>query len=329
MEIEAAASINDPLISQQWGWYRIEADKAYDTGYRGAGVIIALLDTGVDSHHPDLAINIISGWNFVDNNDNTTDDDGHGTMVCGIIAAIANNGIGIAGVAPNVSVMPLKILSKSDENQAEINSAIRYAADHGAKVISMSFGGNYSKLSQTEEAAVDYAYRKGCVLVAGAGNDNSSELFYPAAYDQVIAVSAIDQNDQKAAFSNYGSYIDFCAPGVEILSTFRGGAYLNGSGTSFSTPFVTGVVALLLSKFPSLSNDDVFITLRSQAVDLGEEGWDQYYGWGLVDALAAVSQTAIPEFSGNNFLIVVITGTIIILISRRAIITSKRALVKI
>ena len=307
-----AISVNDPLVSEQWGWYRIKADKAYDTGYHGEGVVVAVLDTGVDSSHPDLAVNIIGGWNFVENNDNITDVDGHGTMVSGIIAAAANNGIGIVGVAPNVSIMPLKVLSESGENWAEINSAIRYAADNGARVISMSFGGNYSRLSRATEAAIDYAYGRGCVLVAGAGNDNSSELFYPAAYDHVIAVSAIDQMDKRASFSNYGGYIDFCAPGVDILTTIKGGEYTNGSGTSFSTPFVTGVVALMLSEYPYLSPDEVFATLRVQAEDLGEVGWDPYYGWGLVNAYSAVSQNAIPEFSNAVLFVLIVSGTMMI-----------------
>jgi len=307
-----AISVNDPLVSEQWGWYRIKADKAYDTGYHGEGVVVAVLDTGVDSSHPDLAVNIIGGWNFVENNDNITDVDGHGTMVSGIIAAAANNGIGIVGVAPNVSIMPLKVLSESGENWAEINSAIRYAADNGARVISMSFGGNYSRLSRATEAAIDYAYGRGCVLVAGAGNDNSSELFYPAAYDHVIAVSAIDQMDKRASFSNYGGYIDFCAPGVDILTTIKGGEYTNGSGTSFSTPFVTGVVALMLSEYPYLSPDEVSATLRVQVEDLGEVGWDPYFGWGLVNAYSAVSQNAIPESSNTVLFVLIISGTIMI-----------------
>jgi thermitase len=311
-----AATVNDALVSQQWGWYRIKADRAYDTGYHGAGVVVALLDTGVDMGHPDLAANIIGGWNFVDNNDNITDVDGHGTMVAGIVAALANNGIGIAGVAPNVSIMPLKVLS-GNETRVELNSAIRYAVDNGAKVIGMSFG-NYTALPQAAETAVDYAYRRGCVLVAGVGNDNSTEPFYPAAYDQVIAVSAIDQTNHRASFSNYGSYVDFCAPGVSVLTTTKGGIYSNANGTSFAAPFVTGVVALMLSKSPSLSPGEVVANLRIQAEDLGVIGWDQFYGWGLVDAYVAVSDAPIPEFSSVIFFVAVISVTAAILTLKRA-----------
>ena len=311
-------SLNDTSVAQQWGWYRIKADQALDTGYEGAGVVVALLDTGIDAGHPDLAANIISGWNFIDNNSNVTDVDGHGTMVAGIVAAVANNSIGIAGVAPKVSIMPLKVLSESDGSLIDVNSAIRYAADHGAKIIGMSLGGSYSRLSQAMENAIDYAYKRGCILVAGAGNDNSTEPFYPAYYDQVIAVSAIDQGDMKASFSNYGSYIDFCAPGVGILSTTKGGGYGYADGTSFATPFVTGVVALMLSKYPSMNADSVVAALRSQAEDLGLAGWDQYYGWGLVNAYAAVAPDPIPEFTSVVFLAAAVLVTTLIFVSKKA-----------
>ena len=310
----ATNSVNDPLVPDQWGWYRIKADKAYETGYHGGGVIIAVLDTGIDKDHPDLAANIVDGWNFVDNNDNVTDLDGHGTMVSGIIAAVANNGIGIAGVSPNVSIMPLKVLTTSGGSWIDLDRAIIRAADNGAKVIVMSLGGKYTVLSPATEAAIEYANRKGCILVAAAGNDNSSEPFYPAAYEEVIAVSAIDQNDEKAGFSNFGNYIDFCAPGVNILTTWKDGSYAYGSGTSFAAPFVAGVIALILSKHPELSAEDVIETLRLQAEDLGEEGWDQYYGWGLIDAYAAVSQTPIPEFSTFFSLVIIAVWTMTIML---------------
>ena len=315
--IVAASSVNDPLVSEQWGWYRIDVDKAYETGYRGSGVIVAVLDTGVDGDHPDISTNIIDGWNFVDNNDNVTDLDGHGTMVAGIIAAIANNGVGIAGVAPEVKIMPLKVLTSSGGNWIDLDRAIIRAADNGARVIVMSLGGKYSPLSLATKAAIDYAYRKGCILVAAAGNDNTSEPFYPAAYDEVIAVSAIDQNDIKAHFSNFGDYIDFCAPGVNIISTWKNGKYAYGSGTSFAAPYVAGVVALLLSKYPELSNEDVVATLRVYAEDLGEEGWDPYYGWGLINAYRVVSQTPIPEFPKLAPPILVMTITMLLILFKK------------
>jgi subtilisin family serine protease len=292
-----AFCINDPLLAEQWGWYRIEADRAYESGASASGVIVAVLDSGVNTSHPDLSGNIINGWNYVDNNDDVTDEDGHGTMVAGIIAAMANNSIGIAGVASNVSIMPLKVLSSSGGSWTDLDKAILRAAHSGARIITMSLGGEYSRPSMAIEAAINHAYQDGCLLVAAAGNDNNSEPFYPAACENVIAVAAIDQISIKAAFSNYGEYIDLCAPGVNILATSKDGSYVYGSGTSFAAPFVTGVIALMISKYPQLTNEQIISTLRAEAEDLGETGWDQYYGWGLVNAYAACSETPIPEYS--------------------------------
>jgi len=304
----SANSISDPLLLNQWGWWRIHCDMAYDTGFHGSGVIVAVLDTGVDTMHPDLKDNLISGYNFVDKNDNVNDLDGHGTMVAGIIAAVANNGLGIAGVAPEVKIMPLKVLTSKGGKWIDLDLAIIYAANHGADIITMSLGGRSSLLfDAATQAAINYAYQKGCVIIAAAGNDNSSEPFYPAAYDNVIAVSAVNQSDQKAPFSNFGSYIDLCAPGVDILSTFINGTYAYGSGTSFAAPFVAGVAALLLSKHPDLTPQEVAETLYNQAEDLGGSGWDEYYGWGLVNAYATITQTPIPEIPNMPALIILLT----------------------
>ncbi|MEM3699407.1 MAG: S8 family serine peptidase [Candidatus Bathyarchaeia archaeon] len=182
----------------------------------------------------------------------------------------------------------------------DLNLAIIYAANHGADIITMSLGGRSSLLFDTAtQAAINYAYQKGCILVAAAGNDNNSEPFYPAAYDKVIAVSAIDQSDRKAEFSNFGDYIDICAPGVNILSTMVNSTYAYGSGTSFAAPFVAGVAALLLSKHPNLTHQEVTETLYYYAEDLGESGWDPYYGWGLVNAYFTITQTPIPEIPNS------------------------------
>lgn len=326
VRVLAVNFINDSLLSQQWGWYRIRADMAYDEGCYGEGIIVALLDTGVDLDHPDLASNIIGGWNFLDKNDNVTDCDGHGTMVAGIIAGVANNSIGVVGVAPRVSIMPLKVLSETDGSWVDLNLAIRYAADNGARIIGMSLGGYYSRLGQSTENAIDYAIGKGCILVAAVGNDNSTEMFYPAAYEQVVAVSATDQDDNKASFSNYGDYVDFCAPGVDVLTTTIGGEYAYGSGTSFAAPFVVGVVALMLSEYPYLSGEEVVESLRVQAEDLGEEGLDQYYGWGLVDAGSAVTETPIPESSGAVSLILIVSATTMVLALKKVHGSRKRGI---
>ena len=308
---------DDPLASYQWGWLRIQCDQAYETGWRGWGIVVAVLDTGVDTEHPDLRDNLVEGYNFVDKNNDVTDLDGHGTMVAGIIAAVANNSLGIVGVAPDVKVMPLKVLTSEGGSWIDLDLAILYAVNHGAKIITMSLGGKYALLGTATETAIKYAYQHGCVLIAAAGNDNSSEPFYPAAYDEVIAVSAIDQNDTKAQFSNYGNYVDLCAPGVNILSTMINGTYAYGSGTSFAAPFVAGVAALLLSKNLELKPQEVAETLYNQAEDLGDDRWDPYYGWGLVNAYSAVSQPPIPEFP-NLFSFILVSIFFLIIITAQA-----------
>jgi type VII secretion-associated serine protease mycosin len=323
---DAAKLPNDPYLSEQWGWFDIHADKAYATGYQGKGVVVAVLDTGVDHKHPDLKANIVEGWNFVDNNNETTDLDGHGTHVAGIIAATTNNGIGIAGIAPEAKIMPLKVLSKSGGAWINLDKAILYAANHGVEIISMSLGGQVTTvLSPTVLAAIFIASQKNVTLIASAGNENTNSKSYPAAYPNVIAVSAISKNHSRASFSNYGNYITFTAPGVNILSTMPtypvtlttqydlSENYDSLSGTSMACPFVSGVVALLLSKYPSLTPNMVKDTLAAQAMDLGEKNWDPYFGYGIPDAYMVVTETPIPEF-GNMSLLLIVSASILFII---------------
>jgi len=328
--IDAAKLPNDPYLSEQWGWFDIHADKAYASGYQGKDVVVAVLDTGVDHKHPDLKANIVEGWNFVDNNNDTTDLDGHGTHVAGIIAATSNNRVGIAGIAPEAKIMPLKVLSESGGAWINLDKAILYAANHGAKIISMSLGGQVTTvLSPTVLAAILIAYQKNVTLVASAGNENTSAKSYPAAYPNVIAVSAISQNHTRASFSNYGNYITFAAPGVEILSTMStypvtlttqydlSEDYDYLTGTSMACPFVSGVVALLLSKHTSLTPKMVRDTIVAQAIDIGEKNWDPYFGYGLPDAYMAVTETPIPEFTNTSILFLVSTAILFMVIADR------------
>ena len=305
---EAGASTslpNDPLLNRQWGWYDIYADRAYNSSYHGQTITIAVLDTGVDTNHPDLKANLIQGHNFVtgENPNNYTDTDGHGTFVAGIIAAVANNSIGIAGVAPSVKIMPLKVLTSEGGSFFNVDQAILYAVSKNASVINMSFGTN-STLDPASQNEIRFAYSHGMLLVAAAGNDNSSIPFYPAAYnDSVIAVSAVNTNNQKSSYSNYGNYIELAAPGDYICSTWSGGRYECRSGTSAAAPFVSAVAALMLSKNSSMTPSDIRNALNHEAIDLGALGWDQYYGYGLVNACAAVSTNCsnTPGWTkGNN-----------------------------
>jgi subtilisin family serine protease len=326
MGSQASVLPNDPYLSEQWGWFEIKADGAYASDTHGKGVIVAVLDTGVDTNHPDLKENIIEGWNFVDDNDNVTDLDGHGTHVTGIIAAVANNGVGIAGIAPEVKIMPLKIIEASGGLWGDIDSAILYAKKNGANIISMSLGGSLSpKFALPTSTIITLAHYSNITLIAAAGNENTGSQRYPAAYEHVIAVSAINNDLERAEFSNYGGHVKFSAPGVNIISTMPtypcyittelgvSQNYASLNGTSMACPFVTGVAALLLSKYPGLTPDMIEDTLATQAIDLGEEGWDPEFGYGVPDASKAVTETPIPEFMVMRILILTVTLTLTIL----------------
>ncbi|MBU2009834.1 MAG: S8 family serine peptidase [Chloroflexi bacterium] len=241
---------NDPYFGSQWGMAKIQAPDAWDIS-RGDGIRIAILDSGVDQNHEDLAGKIVDNRNFTSSR--TVDDlYGHGTHVAGIAAAATNNGIGVAGVGYNAVIMNGKVLGDTGSGYYSwIASGITWAADNGAKVINMSLGGSSS--SSTLEAAVSYAWNKGVVLAAAAGNDNSVAPLYPAYYANCVAVAATDQSDAKASFSNYdNNWVDVAAPGVAIYSTLpnhknRMGTTNYGSlnGTSMATPFVAGLAALV------------------------------------------------------------------------------------
>ncbi len=326
MFCQALVLPNDPYLSEQWGWFEIKANEAYASDNRGKGVIVAVLDTGVDTNHPDLKDNIIEGWNFVDDNDNVTDLDGHGTHVAGIIAAVTNNGVGIAGIASEVKIMPIKVLEESGGLWIDIGSAILYAEKNGADIISMSLGGSLSPtFALPTSTIITLAHYSNITLIAAAGNENTGSRMYPAAYEHVIAVSAINEDLSRAEFSNYGGNIKFSAPGVNILSTMPtypcyltteynySQNYDSLNGTSMACPFVTGVAALLLSKYPGLTPEMIEDTLATQAIDLGEEGWDQEFGYGVPDASKAVTETPIPEFTVMKTLILTATLTLTIL----------------
>lgn len=285
---QGATTPNDPDFSSQWHLAAISGPNAWSLTTGVSGAPIAIIDSGIDSTHPDFSGKIMAGWNFVTGTSNTADDLGHGTAVSGSVAAATNNGTGVAGVTWGNPIMPLVVLDSSDwASYANIASAITYAADHGARVINISISG--TSASSTLQSAVDYAWNKGAVIFAAAGNNSSSSPMYPAACTNVVAVSASDKNGVFASFSNYGSWIDLSAPGNNILTTTQGGGYGYWYGTSFSSPIAAGVAALVLSLQPSLSNSALVSLLEQNSDDLGTPGWDQYFGYGQVDAYKAVS----------------------------------------
>ena len=299
--VEAFFTPNDPYWPDQWGPKKIEADFAWNTTVGSSDVIVAIIDTGIDYTHPDLAANYVPlGFDWVNNDTDPLDDNGHGTHCAGIVAATINNSIGIAGLA-QVHIMAEKALDLDGFGYYSwIIEAIYHAVDAGAKIISMSFGGPGDSPSIHE--AIKYAYDHGVLLVAAAGNEGHSFPSYPAAYDEVIAVSATDPADDVATFSSYGMWIELAAPGVDIYSTLptynvtfnqepfnKTLNYDYLSGTSMACPHVAGITALAWSAFPDYANYKIRLILRRTADDLGDVGFDQYYGYGRINAERTVA----------------------------------------
>jgi subtilisin family serine protease len=305
---------NDPSYPSQWGLPQINMPSAWNINTGNGAVVIAIVDSGVDRTHTDLAANVwtnsaeipgngldddgngyiddVYGWNFVSNNNNTNDDNNHGTHVAGIAGAVGNNSTGVSGVNWNVKLMPVKVMDASGNGgNYEIAQGITYAADKGAHVINLSVGGYW--FSETLRTAINYAYSKGCIVIAASGNDNVDTPMYPASMHNVVSVGSTDSSDLKATFSNYGNFIDLVAPGVNILSTLPGNLYGSANGTSMSAPFVSGLAALIKAKTPAYTNTDIYQTIVTTALDLGTAGWDTSFGYGRIDAFAALSKATV------------------------------------
>ncbi len=278
---------NDPYYNSAWHLQTIGAPTAWDTA-KGNGVTVAVLDTGVDSTHPDLQGKLVPGWNVVDNTSNTADIYGHGTEVAGVIGAVSNNGIGVTSVAWNTMIMPVRVTDDSSTGSAYISSianGVTWAADHGANIANASYATLYS--SPTMQNAGNYMLSKGGLLVVAAGNSGTMDSSPNTA--SMIPVSATDSSDALTSWSSYGPYVDVAAPGAGIWTTTMGGGYAAVSGTSFSSPMTAAVLALEKSANTALSNTQLQSILESTAVDLGTPGYDQYYGYGRINAAAAVA----------------------------------------
>lgn len=332
---------NDPYYSYQWHldnpvYDGIQMEEAWDIS-TGSNVIVAVIDTGVAYENykrykqaPDLAKTcFVPGYDFVNNDAHPNDDESHGTHVAGTVAQSTNNNKGVAGVAFDACIMPVKVLDEDGSGyDSWVADGIYYAADNGANVISMSLGG--PSPSTTLEKALAYAYNEGITIIAASGNDGGETISYPAAYDAyVIAVGATRYDEKLAYYSSYYSdtsdpvinrYVDLTAPGGNVYVDQNGDGYGDGvlqntfdpytknprdfgywffQGTSMATPHVSGVAALILQNNPTWTPADVRKALEKTAEDKGEDGWDPKYGHGIVDAYAAVNYgstttTAIP-----------------------------------
>lgn len=279
--------------SVDWGVARIGADKVWDKG-TGSGVKIGIIDTGIQKDHPDLAGNIITGYDFVNNDNDANDDNGHGTHVAGIAAASSNN-LGVVGVSHSSQLMPIKVLNAQGYGYlSDVAKGVYFATDNGVRVINLSLGSTSD--SSLLRDAVNYATNKGVLIIAAAGNDGGAPCSYPAAYSNAVCVVATDSRNLLASFSNIGG--ELAAPGVYNYSTYIGSTYRYLSGTSMATPHVSGAAALLMSICTTCSSSEIRTLMRDTAVDLGEMGKDILFGYGLIDlttAVASLQPTPVEE----------------------------------
>ncbi len=284
---EASEIPNDSRFDEQWGLEKIKAANAWGATHGSVDVDIAIIDTGINSRHKDLAGKIVASVDCTRNScpDQTTSDpNGHGTHVAGIASAITNNGKGVAGTSWDGRLMSVKVLDRFGRGRYSwVADGIIWAANNGAEIINLSLVGSAS--SNVLKEAVDYAWSKNVVVVSAAGNSNSNSPGYPAFYSNSLAVAATDQNDQKASFSNYGSWVDVASPGVSILSTYKNG-YSKLSGTSMATPFVSGLAGLLAGYHPEWSNAQI----KNQIEDTADNitGTGTYWTYGRINVCEAV-----------------------------------------
>jgi serine protease len=302
----ATIAPNDPQYSKQWHLHTINAEQAWDDT-KGSGVTVAIIDTGV-SKVPDLAkTEFVKGYDFVNDKENADDDNGHGTHVAGTVAQSTNNNYGVAGVAYEAKIMPLKVLASSGGGTiTDIADAIRFAADNKADVINMSLGGGGE--SQIMKDAIEYAYNKGVVIVAAAGNENRDSASYPARYARVISVAATDAQNEKAEFSNYGAGVDIAAPGggngskiwQETIDPDTNEPIIAGlQGTSMAAPHVAGVAALI--KSVGVTQPDEVLAVLQQSVRKIDTDPQNYFGAGHLDASAAVKLAQKGKITFNDF----------------------------
>jgi subtilisin family serine protease len=307
-------AVNDPLFARQWALDQVNAPEAWARGVKGAGATIAVVDTGVDTGHPDLSSKLVAGHDFVGGDTCAQDENGHGTHVSGIAAAVTNNGIGVAGVAPDASIMPVRVLDAEGSGTSDvIVQGITWAADHGADVINLSLGelpvvGQLEPLNEDIEAAVDHAWERGAVVVAAAGNDSFPLCSYPSFADHAVCVAATDRRGLPSFYSNFPvnkTMLGFRAPGgvgsvfceddEDIWSTVWPGSsfecsgagtiagYETLAGTSMASPQVAGVAALLAGQ--GLTNEQIVERLKATSSNHGV--YDPVMGYGIVDANAA------------------------------------------
>lgn len=302
--LELAYAPNDPgyATGEQWNMDKIGADIAWEFS-TGEAITVAVVDSGIDPNHPDLAGQLIQGHNFFDDSTDTTDLCGHGTHVAGIVAAAADNAEGVAGLAYNAALMPVKVINDTcTGSYSRLMQGIVYAVEHGARIIVITSGGSFDHTGVHD--AIKMAREQGVLVVVAAGNRNSAVPFYPGSFEESFTVSGTDPNDARYSNSNFGNQIDVAAPATTIFSTYYkadvGSTYAYMTGTSMAAPHVAGLAALILAAAPDTSLTDLEAVLRQTADDLGPAGWDANFGWGRVNAWRAVTAVIPPSGAASN-----------------------------
>ena len=298
-EVLAAGLTNDRYSARQWGMKMIGMEAAWQSGLTGSGVRVAVIDGGVSSKTNDIDPDrLLAGKNLVEEGADTEDSNGHGTFIAGIIGATKDNGVGIAGIAPGVTIVPIKT-SDDGGTQNGVSAQAIYAAvdEFHCDVINYSSGAK--QLSSGIREAVAYAVSKGVIVVCSTGNDGSTTLYYPGALEDTIGVGSINKAMERSSFSHRNKSIFVVAPGEDVVSlNTKNGAVRTSSGTSFSAPFVTGLAALLKEAHPGMTTADFKEILMQSCLDLGDEGYDLEYGYGLIQAPAAIRAAA--EYFGTE-----------------------------
>lgn len=296
---------NDQFYSKQWNLHKIGIEAAW-TRSKGNGITVAVIDTGITKVRDLYETKMVKGYDFVNDREEATDDNGHGTHVAGTVAQSTNNQYGVAGVAYEASLMPLKVLNADGAGTvADIAEAIKFATDNGADIINMSLGGGGE--SQLMAEAIKYAHSKGVTIIAAAGNENSEGVSYPARYPNVIGVSAFGPDGEKAPYSNYGAGVDISAPGgseagtilQETIGENGEGVFLGLQGTSMASPHVAGVAALI--KATGVKEPEEILQILQQSARVIPEDSLNYYGAGQLNAEAAVKLATDGKISFPDF----------------------------
>ncbi|BAY13539.1 S8 family peptidase [Calothrix sp. NIES-2098] len=296
---------NDQYYSKQWNFHNINIEGAWSQT-KGSGITVAVIDTGITRVRDLYETKFVKGYDFVNDREEATDDNGHGTHVAGTIAQATNNKYGVAGIAYEANLMPLKVLNDYGGGTiADIAEAIKFAADKGADVINMSLGGGGE--SQLMKEAINYAHNKGVVIVAAAGNENANGASYPARYPHVIGVSAFGPDGEKAPYSNFGAGVDISAPGgsdagkilQETINEKGEGVFLGFQGTSMASPHVAGVAALIKAK--GINDPDEVLKVLKQSSRVIQDDGLNYYGAGQLNAEAAVKLATEGQISFSDF----------------------------